>query len=79
MTDVMIKAAFAGLSEESQIWQAMMELFKRQERLEQEGVCSPNLSSEGAHYQRGRLSMLLDFKGVLEQVRAESDATENSS
>lgn len=68
MTDQMIMAALAGITEANPQWQALLEILSRQITIEADALMQPHLTNEGAQFNRGRWAALVDYKTVLQQA-----------
>lgn len=62
----------AGVREADPLWEMMLWVIGRNIDAELEVMGAPSLGDEGAHRQRGRLSMLLDLREQLEDSLEEA-------
>ena len=59
----------AGIGEENPLWQALLQICDNVKEDELITACAGNLSDSTAHFNRGRLAMIVDFKTMLTQAR----------
>ena len=71
-----LAARMAGVNEGNSLWQAVQAVLGEITENEIRAAALPNLSSETAHYNRGRLAAMLDAQAILEDVRRRAQERE---
>lgn len=69
MNEREINAALVASSEENPLWRALLQICDNCKEDEVTGACAPGLTDSAAHFNRGRLAMIVDFKTMLTQAR----------
>lgn len=58
----------SSITSMSPSWEAIMLIIAEQKETEEAGVCQPELTDNARNFNSGRLSMVKDFKEILESA-----------